>query len=405
MFSVMPKLYCLTCHQIPGRREAAAARFTEQGLQVEFFDGVHGATAALLPGLPAFDSPTYRITPGRLGMIMSRLLLWTQCLERPEDPVLLLEDDAVPCLDFAQELQLSLAALPADWDVVHVGSCCTEGKPTTTINERVAEVKYPLCCHAVLWRKRAIRVALEQLRRCSWSSHSDIILARLVYPRLRHYTLQPGLVTQGEALSASGPPLTWDRIQGWSDINLRGLYDEAIARVSGPAVFVEVGSWRGQSTAYLAEHLKWRLLPVEFWAVDTWTGSPGEEYQQRVVAEAGGDLYPEWQRNMAACGVSDWVRPLRMPSVEAAHHFTPGSVDFCFIDGDHSYAGCQADIQAWLPKLKPGGVMAGHDVDREGVRRAVSEHFGTRWRQWERCWIVDAPLPAPRNLLPAAPPR
>lgn len=35
--------------------------------------------------------------------------------------------------------------------------------------------------------------------------------------------------------------------------------------------------------------------------------------------------------------------------------------DLVFIDGDHSYAGCMGDIEAWLPVLNTGGYMAVHD--------------------------------------------
>jgi len=44
-----------------------------------------------------------------------------------------------------------------------------------------------------------------------------------------------------------------------------------------------------------------------------------------------------------------------------------------FIDGNHSYGHVRADIAAWRPKLKPGGLLCGHDFHMEGVRRAVTE--------------------------------
>jgi predicted O-methyltransferase YrrM len=53
-------------------------------------------------------------------------------------------------------------------------------------------------------------------------------------------------------------------------------------------------------------------------------------------------------------------------------------LDFVFIDADHSYEGCKADIEAWFPKVKPGGLLSGHDYDNPdfpefGVKRAVDE--------------------------------
>lgn len=40
-------------------------------------------------------------------------------------------------------------------------------------------------------------------------------------------------------------------------------------------------------------------------------------------------------------------------------------VDMVFIDGDHSYEGAKGDIEAWLPLIKPGGIMAVHDYRKD----------------------------------------
>jgi hypothetical protein len=68
------------------------------------------------------------------------------------------------------------------------------------------------------------------------------------------------------------------------------------------------------------------------------------------------------------------------PSTEAAARFPDLSLDFAYIDADHRYEAVSADIQAWYPKLKPGGLFAGHDFldgtlpqGKFGVKTAVSE--------------------------------
>ena len=61
--------------------------------------------------------------------------------------------------------------------------------------------------------------------------------------------------------------------------------------------------------------------------------------------------------------------------------FNNDSLDFVFVDGDHSYKGCKADIEAWWPKLKKGGIMSGDDYGhtynpsegKYGVVEAVEE--------------------------------
>lgn len=385
------KTYLLTVAQTPWRNAAVGARLAAAGVAAEPVYGVHGMTAGVAPVLPPCDSDAH-LSPGKLSIAFSKMLAWQLIAERPDPWALVVENDVVLCDDFRAEFARSFAALPADWQVAHVGHCCAADKPTTVINDRVSEIRHPFCCHAVLWTRSAARVALAEFRRHSWGTASDIILARAVYPRLRHYSFTPPLAFQADLHeSEAGSGGRWDTIPGWFDF--ARVYDEALGRVAGPAVFVEVGCWKGRSTAYLAEQVKRRLLPVTLYAVDTWRGTEAAGLAAEVRRDHGGDLYPAFERHMSRAGVWDWVTPVRAPSVAAAARFPDGSVDFVFIDADHEYPAVAADISAWTPKLKPGGVIAGHDIDLPGVRRAVAEAFPGRWRRWERTWLVDGGAP------------
>jgi len=65
-------------------------------------------------------------------------------------------------------------------------------------------------------------------------------------------------------------------------------------------------------------------------------------------------------------------------SVLAAKRFDDKSIDLVFIDADHSAKGVFADLQAWVPKIKPGGVISGHDYgshNHPGVKPAVDFYF------------------------------
>jgi hypothetical protein len=59
------------------------------------------------------------------------------------------------------------------------------------------------------------------------------------------------------------------------------------------------------------------------------------------------------------------IRPLMMPSTEASALFPDESLDLVFIDGNHGYSHVKQDIRAWLPKVRPGGVLCGHDCDAD----------------------------------------
>lgn len=72
---------------------------------------------------------------------------------------------------------------------------------------------------------------------------------------------------------------------------------------------------------------------------------------------------------------------MRMTSEKAAPQIKDHSLDFVFIDGDHSYEGTKKDIQLWTCKVKPGGFICGHDYmhekrpDLAGVTKAWNEAF------------------------------
>lgn len=66
---------------------------------------------------------------------------------------------------------------------------------------------------------------------------------------------------------------------------------------------------------------------------------------------------------------------IRKESTVAAELFPDKSLDFVYIDANHDYPHVVADILAWYPKMKPGGLFCGHDYNliSPEVRQAVSE--------------------------------
>lgn len=73
------------------------------------------------------------------------------------------------------------------------------------------------------------------------------------------------------------------------------------------------------------------------------------------------------------------VTYLSMNSIDAARWCYEKKISFdsVYIDADHNYAECLADIQAWSPLVKPGGLISGHDFwpAHIGVMDAVNEAF------------------------------
>ncbi len=77
---------------------------------------------------------------------------------------------------------------------------------------------------------------------------------------------------------------------------------------------------------------------------------------------------------------------MRMFSHEAAPEIKNGSLDFVFIDGDHSYTGVSKDIKLWKSKVKKGGFLGFHDYAHPrlpGVKKALDEAFNIKDLQFD----------------------
>jgi len=78
----------------------------------------------------------------------------------------------------------------------------------------------------------------------------------------------------------------------------------------------------------------------------------------------------------------------RTTTSEAAKKVKDESLDFVFIDADHTYQSVLGDIQNWAPKVKPSGYICGHDINMNDVERAVSETLGKYNTAWDDVWYV-----------------
>jgi hypothetical protein len=109
------------------------------------------------------------------------------------------------------------------------------------------------------------------------------------------------------------------------------------------------------------------------------------------------DALCEWTtRRVSTAHPGRW-RLSRMTSLEAAASVPDGWLDFVFLDGDHRYDAITADIRAWMPKVRKGGLICGHDFTPgwPGVVQAVQEAAATldgftqlRVDPKSSCWLA-----------------
>ena len=76
-------------------------------------------------------------------------------------------------------------------------------------------------------------------------------------------------------------------------------------------------------------------------------------------------------------------------SFNVSKQFDKESIDFVFIDGDHSYGSVKDDIKYWEPKVKENGLIMGHDYNWGDVARAVGEIFTEVWILSDNVWVAS----------------
>jgi len=139
--------------------------------------------------------------------------------------------------------------------------------------------------------------------------------------------------------------------------------------------YVEVGAWKGHSTRHLANELLKTGKEFCLYAVDLWDMLPESNELYQRHKEQIPYLYTIYDTNLKNAGVRGHVFDLKNWSHLAAGMFKDQTVDFVFIDAGHDKDSAALDMRSWLPKIKEGGIMAGHDSHAEGVNAALKEVF------------------------------
>jgi len=151
------------------------------------------------------------------------------------------------------------------------------------------------------------------------------------------------------------------------------LYRTMVHNFDSGSHFVEIGCWKGQSASFMGVEINNSGKSIKFDCVDHWSDAEGCPNLSWLPKE--GTLYDKFLSNTER--VKHIINPVRMMSVDAAKTYQDNSLDFVFVDGDHEYEACKNDIIAWLPKMKSGGILAGHDYGWcQPVRDAVHDVLG-----------------------------
>ncbi len=183
-------------------------------------------------------------------------------------------------------------------------------------------------------------------------------------------------------------------LDGWlTDKEAVGLYSIA-SRLSRNATVVEIGSWQGKSTFCIAKGLASGIV----YAIDPFNADGGfdvesdREYKQKKGSE---DLLENFTSNMERLEVLKKIVVKQGYSYQFQGDIS--SINFLFIDGDHSIEGCKTDFDLYSPKIIPGGFIAFHDYYEERndlgptyvIKNIVRKHDNFKfYKQYDTLWIA-----------------
>lgn len=139
---------------------------------------------------------------------------------------------------------------------------------------------------------------------------------------------------------------------------------EKIINNHKPKVVIEVGSWLGTSTRFLAERSE------KVYAIDTWQGSPQEEDVMNNPRLPY--LYQQFLSNVIHSDLTEKIIPIKLTSLEASKALKV-KANLIYIDGAHDTNSVVQDIIAWYPHLDNNGIMCGDDWLCPTVREAVTQ--------------------------------
>lgn len=164
---------------------------------------------------------------------------------------------------------------------------------------------------------------------------------------------------------------TYHQIPGW--FNYQDSYAQLASNLPDGATVVEIGSFMGRSTSFLATAF-WNAnkQKVKIYCIDTWEGS-GQEHAHLDLSK----MYHTFRDNLQFFIGREMVIPLQGRSDNQAFldRFEDGSIDAVSVDGAHTYDEVKDDILNWWPKIKPDGIMIGDDYNWQSVQQAVNDAF------------------------------
>lgn len=145
-----------------------------------------------------------------------------------------------------------------------------------------------------------------------------------------------------------------------------------LIKIMQPSVFVELGTWNGDSFFTFCQSVKENRLSTVCYAVDLWTGDEMTGAADSVQFSRVQSYCSENYRSFAYLMRTDFA--------SASREFSDGQISLLHIDGLHTYEAAASDFATWFPKVREGGIVLFHDISVRSSKDHVD--FGV-WKIWE----------------------
>ena len=126
-----------------------------------------------------------------------------------------------------------------------------------------------------------------------------------------------------------------------------------------------------------SNHLVAKTELKKVFCVDPWIDDFGSDFNPGYFDPKGNARMQEAQDLLQEYIDCDRAELIRATGLEASAHIPDGYLDFVYIDGDHSLEGIYNDIYAWTPKVRQGGIVAGHDY-KDGPMSGIVDYWGNQ---------------------------
>lgn len=179
--------------------DRARAHFGEMGVDATYFYGINAPKLGVDTKNPyERDAPGsgYLMGPKPTGCWLSHRALWAALLLLPDAHFFVVEDDARFPPDWRARMEVSMAALPSDWDMLYVGSCCTQGQARQHVGADVFAQIAPQCTHGYMVARKALETLISTQDAVTCYAPIDISLLLHSHDKLKVYTVLPRILEQ-----------------------------------------------------------------------------------------------------------------------------------------------------------------------------------------------------------------